>query len=287
MPEKLQQILASLGLDLIQAQIYWQIYSNPKASVSDLANELGTYRKKIYEGLSALEKIGLLEKIEGNGLNKTKSSVQNLPFANSTNSTSSKVEQRKIEPKIKYQAKSPAIIQTLLKAKQHEASKFLLDFEDILPSLQTKFWESKVKSEVRIFNGENKFKYLLNTILLETEDYTEFLCFNEGEDLLNLFDADYFFQVWSPRRIAKNCFARILANGQNPKHNLTQKTAQQKLRQVKSLPNNRHDLGAFWLIGSKVIFWDTTQIKAILIENESVAKILANMFEITWDNLEK
>ena len=49
MPEKLQQILASLGLDLIQAQIYWQIYSNPKASVSDLANELGTYRKKIYE----------------------------------------------------------------------------------------------------------------------------------------------------------------------------------------------------------------------------------------------
>ena len=84
MPEKLQQILASLGLDLIQAQIYWQIYSNPKASVSDLANELGTYRKKIYEGLSALEKIGLLEKIEGNGLNKPNDVNPNTTLSQTT-----------------------------------------------------------------------------------------------------------------------------------------------------------------------------------------------------------
>lgn len=254
MKQQIFTALLELGLDELEASIYWELLQKPEITILEISQNLATYRRKIYEGLDKLNHIGLVEKLDNFNSKKPN-----------------------------YRAKSPVVIQTLIKAKQHHTNKSLVDFQEVLPNLLTNFFEVGKVPEVRIFDGENKFKYLLNIILDEVPDGTNLLGFNEGDDLFDLFDPDYFINVWVEKRIAKNCFAKVLVNADGRLKDQQIPLNSQKLREVRILNNTKSDTSAFWIIGNKVIFWDTQSIKAVLIENQEIARLMTQIWQISWE----
>ena len=56
-------------------------------------------------------------------------------------------------------------------------------------------------------------------------------------------------------------------------------------RDSKILSNSMEDKGCYWIAGDKIIFWDTATPKAILIENNLLAGLMAKQFELIWDQI--
>jgi sugar-specific transcriptional regulator TrmB len=247
----IKKTLLEIGLSEMATKVYLQIYQNPKQNITEIAQNLGIYRRKIYESLDELEGLNLL----------------------------GKSDQRYKE----FRLKSPVFLKTMLKDKQHKLNKNLLDFEEVLPSLLTNFFEKGKIPEVRIFDQSNKFKYLFNTILDEIDPKDEILNYNEGDDFYKIVDIDYFFEVWVEKRIKKNIFIRVLANINNSVLDREIPKDSQKYRETRFLKNSNGIKGCYWIIGSKIILWDTIAVKAILIENLILAKLMKNQFEINWD----
>ncbi len=125
-----------------------------------------------------------------------------------------------------------------------------------------------------------KFTYLLTTILEECSDGVEMVSFNENNDIYSIIDAKYFFEIWVEKRIGKSIFNRILSHNKNTFVNEQKNLDSEKLRKCKILPVSSPDQGCYWIIGNKIIFWDTFTPKAILIENKALAMVLMFNFEL-------
>lgn len=250
MPHVLQLPLSQIGLDQREINTYLIINQNPIITVSDLSRETGLGRNKVYEILKKLSDLGLLEYPKDYG--------------------------RKII------LKSPNVIGTLLKSKKYDINSTIQNFEENLPSLITNFYDYKKEPEVRLYEGSNKFVLLMNQVLQEAENGIEMVSFNEGDDFYEIVDINYFLGIWIEERAKKNIFNKILVTHNN---SLFQKHSPQneiKLREMKTLPN-QNNKGCYWVIGNKVIHWDTINAKAILISNQSIADSMKLQFQIVWD----
>jgi hypothetical protein len=182
---------------------------------------------------------------------------------------------------------SPAIVFTLLKQKQYEINRSVVDLQEELPHILANFFDQKTSLDVKVFDGENKFSYLLTTILDECADGVEMVSFNENNDIYNIINFKYFFDVWVEKRVSKRIFNKMLLHPKNTTYTKDQKAIDGlKLREGKHLPSSLSDQGCYWIIGSKIILWDTVTPKAILIENKVLAEVLKSGFELVWRILE-
>jgi hypothetical protein len=58
------------------------------------------------------------------------------------------------------------------------------------------------------------------------------------------------------------------------------------MRKCKILPSSQSNQGCYWIIGSKIILWDTVTPKAIQIESKVLSEVLKTNFYQVWDRLE-
>jgi sugar-specific transcriptional regulator TrmB len=250
---QLSKSLQSLELSKTAIQVYMILLQTPDCSISEMCNQTGSYRRKIYESIDELKAIGLVER--------------ESDYSRSIN------------------IKSPSVVHTMLKNKQYEINKSIQIYEEMLPSLLTGFYEQGGGQTIRIFDSINKFIYLFVTILDEIEDTTDMISFNESDDLYAVLDHNYFFNVWIAKRIKKRVSNRILVNSQNSKKDTELATDPNKLREFRVLPQSIKEGGCYWVFGSKVIVWDTLSPKAIYIENQILATLLTNQFNLTWQSI--
>ena len=253
MPHILQQPLTQIGLDQSEIQIYLLINAFPNINVSDISRETGLGRNKVYDVLKNLAEIGLLEHERDYG--------------------------RRII------LKSPSVIGTLLKSKKYEINSTINNFEETLPSLITSFYDAKREPEMKLFEGTNKFVYLMNQVIQEAENGSEMFSFNEGDDFYEIVDINYFLGIWIEERVKKNIFNKILVTNDNSLFQKHRGQNEVKLREMKLLPKHNHNTGCYWVIGSKIIHWDTINAKAILIINPVMAQNLRMSFELLWDRI--
>ena len=250
----LHKSLAQIGLDDNQIKVYLLLLENNNFNVTDISRETGIGRNKIYDILKELAQLELIDHTKDFG--------------------------RKIL------LKSPSIIGTLLKNQKYQVNHTINDFETILPNLITNYFETKVEPEIKIYEGVNKFVYLMNLILSESQDGEELLSFNESQDLWNIMDYKYFESVWINGRVRKNIFAKILLRNDLSQrefllHEITLDST--KFRQMKILKNPAVVSGCYWIIGNKVIHWDTLNAKAVLISNSTITDNMRLNFELVWN----
>lgn len=247
---KIIEAVVELGLSQFEAKIYAILVELKNPTITQLCIETGSYRRKVYEALEKLNGADLIE------------------FA-SDYSRNIKV-------------KSPVVLDTLLKSKQYELNKVSLNYQDLLPQLLTNFYTEGKEPAIQVFDGLNKFKYLFNTLLDQTPENIEMLSYNESQDLYDILDLPYFLNVWVEKRIAKKVFAKVLANGDNLDAKKEQTRDKQKYREIRILANKANNKGCFWLIGNKIILWDTFTVKAVVIENQLIAGMFKDLFENDW-----
>ena len=250
---KLHSALIGLGMDDLAANIYQALLDRSDTSITQLCTQTGQYRAKIYTALESLKAIGLIE--------------------------------RENDFKRQIKVSSPSTVFTMLKQKQYEVNRSVVDLETELPYILANYFDRKDTLDVKVFDGENKFTYLLTSILDECVDGTPMCSFNENNDIYNIVDAGYFFDVWIEKRITKKIFNRILLHPKNTHTYSQQPLDKNKFRGTKVLPSSLSDQGCYWIIGSKIIFWDTVTPKAILIENKVLALVLMSNFELVWEGL--
>ncbi len=251
---KLNKAMEKLGISPLGILVYTNLLDNPEMSISDICTIAGQYRAKIYEALNELKVIGLIE--------------------------------RENNYKRQIQVASPSTIFNLLKQKQYEINRSVVDLEQELPYILANYFDQKDNLDIKVFDGQNKFTYLLTSILDECVDGTEMISFNENNDIYDIIDSRYFFDVWVEKRVEKSIFNKILSHPDNTFVRSQKVFDGQKLRKCKILPSSKSDQGCYWIIGSKIILWDTVTPKAIQIENKILSEVLKTNFYQVWDGLE-
>ena len=248
---QLAKTLSALELSKIAIQIYTALLNDSGLSISDMCTQTGVYRRKIYEAIEELKEIGLIE--------RENDYTRNLVI------------------------KSPSVVHILLKNKQYEINKSIQNYEEILPGLLTGFYEQGNNPTIRVFDNTNKFIFLFVTILDEIESGSDMISYNESDDLYELLDHNYFFNIWVSKRIKKQIRNRILTNKRNSKVPLEHPVDENQLREFKILPSSVKEGGCYWVFNTKVILWDTTSPKAVYIENKVFADLMRNQFELIWE----
>lgn len=251
---KLTKALEQIGLSQQSIKVYFLLFNDSELSITQICNHLGMYRAKIYDFLEELKEFDLISR---------------------ENDYSRKIF-----------VASPSVVFNILKRKQYELNRSLVDLEEEMPNILASYSDKKGTLDVKVFDGENKFIYLMTSILDECVEGSEMISYNEGNDLYDIFDATYFLETWVNRRIQKLIFNKILLNRDNkftPNQILQDKT---KYRECRVLETSNSEQGCYWVIGNKVIFWDTLTPKAVLIENKTIAQLLKSNFYQVWDNLD-
>ena len=251
--QKLNKALQKLGFSPLSIKVYEILLDNPELSITEICSNTGQYRAKIYESLEELKSFGLIE--------------------------------RENNYKRQIQVSSPSTVFNLLKQKQYEINRSVVDLEQELPYILANYFDQKDNLDIKVFDGQNKFVYLLTSILDECVDGAEMVSFNENNDIYDIIDSRYFFDVWVEKRLEKSIFNRILSHPENTFVRTQMKFDSQKMRQCKILPNSQSNQGCYWIIGSKIIFWDTVTPKAIQIESKVLSEVLKTNFYQVWERL--
>ena len=249
---KINAILSLLGLNQFEIQMYIFLLNNKKANITTICKQFGAYRQKVYTALESLQKLELIEK---------------------HNDFSRKII-----------IKPPSILATKIKKKQYEINNAELVFEELLPELMGGFQAQESYSHIQIFDGLNRFRYLFSTILDDAlpED-KELLMFNEGDDMYETLDVNYFLNIWVEKRVKKGIYAKILTNAKNSVAKDEVQKNNQKFRESRVLSTSFNASGCFWVLGSKVILWDTLQRRAIVLKGSSISDFYKNIFYSFWE----
>ena len=245
--EFIKELFGAFDLDEFDAKTYIYLLETSDNNISNIAQQLKTYRVKIYRSLEILKK----RKLINDDLS----------------------------------AKSPKILKSLLKQKQYQMSSQFRKFEEYLSKLEDNYEMPSKQIFSKTFEGVNQFVNLFVTILDSVADGVEMLSYNESNDLYKILDTNYFFEIWVQKRVSKNIFNRILVNPNNKYFDTEVKKDSKLLRTTKKLDlKSANQNGCYWVIdSSKIIFWDTEVPKAILIDNSLIGSLLTQQFNQIWD----
>ena len=240
--------LLEINLDSVSANIYLEILANQTITITQIARDLRTNRVKIYECLEILRNLGLMSK-----------------------------DSLMIEP--------PSRVVAMLRHKEIQARRLSDDLSEILPSYLSDYYSKSKVSKVKIYEGKNEFIKLQNQSVDELKDGGEILIFSEGLEMYDVIDPYYYNIELSSRRKNKNKTARIIASHDNDILVSHANRNEQLDRQVKVLPKGFSSLGTIAIYDNRIINWNTVIPRAIMIEDEVMAKVYRDIFNFFWDRL--
>ena len=250
----LESALKELGLTDFESQLYQLLIKSKDLNVAKLAQKLGVYRLKIYDGIKRLESLDLLKKDEDSS------------------------KQIYLEP--------PSKILTNLKRKEIQISTLSQNLEEYLPQLQNEYYSNRRDPLVKIYEGKSQFLQIFHQVLDEMQSGQELKIIGEGQDFYNIIDFEYYYNTWRPARIAKQITSKVLWKtpvlGEVRQLLLSDK---KEFRQSKILPNSLTTQGSVWITPNFIINWITVLPKAIVIQEQSIVKFYNEMFESLWNGV--
>jgi sugar-specific transcriptional regulator TrmB len=242
------QALYDIGLDNLQAQLYYDLLLNPRMTISELAKDYGVHREKIYLASQKLVDIGL-----------------------ATYPKSSK----------KINIESPSKIYILLKQKKFHFAKTEKDFVDVLPDLLPLYMTEIQKPIVQLYEGIDNFFGVFDQFIEEAKE--EILCFANPDYLHQVIQLDY-LKPLIQKRILNKVPIRIISSKTNLYDGDLQSNPND-MRTIKYLNNVSNYRGTIYLSGYKIAIFNSTNQRAIQIHDKVVSETFRFMFDSIWNGL--
>jgi sugar-specific transcriptional regulator TrmB len=245
--------LVELGLNDEQIKIYLYYLTNNKPNISAICNELEINRVRGYQIITQLEQMQLLIKVGANN---------------------SKVI-----------AASPLEVLQKLKAKLNTTQNLSESLSFSIPALIESYFTVNQFPKVKYYHGRDGFRTLLDINLLELASGSEYLGMFEDQKFVDII-GDAFLRGWIKRRTEKNITLKLIASVDNKlaKSKITKE--QSYMGEIKFTKSTVADIGTLSIAGSKIIYWNTNTLEAMVIENEEINKFFRTIFYILWESLE-
>ena len=245
--------LQKLGFSPLAIQVYEILAQNPDYNIKQISDKVGVYRLKIYQALDELTEAELV--------------VRGGDYT------------RKIE------ISPPSKLLTILQYRETQMNRAADDLAKALPDLQSSYYSSGREPITKIYQGKREFAQIFHQILDETNRGEEMLIFSEGQDFYDIINIEYFIENWMKPRIKKGVFVKILVRSDNFELQNYKKYDKDHLREMKVLPKEFNALGSVWVCGNKVLNWNTSMARVIVITDSIMAKFYRNLFEMLWNNM--
>jgi HTH-type transcriptional regulator, sugar sensing transcriptional regulator len=239
----LDKYLLKIGLNEKQAKVYLASLELGPAPVNKISKKSGLIRTTVYEVLEALKQKGFVSHY----LNKKVSY---------------------------YLAQEPeSIIETI-----KERAKTI---EGILPQLRALNGYSRTLPSVRLYQGHDGIRLIMEEILSEAK---ELLCFGSVEDLFK--EMPTYHQEFIEKRIKKKIPLRMILK-ETQKSQDRKKLAHKYLMQVKILPKNIDFFGMTFIWKNKIAMFSwRSDLVGVVTTNEVLSNTQKAMFESIWNFLD-
>jgi hypothetical protein len=238
---------SKLGISQLACDVYQFFLFNPGKNITDCAKDLSLHRFKVYELLEELQKYKLAQH---------------------------KDKKISIEP--------PSALASLLEYNSLVLNTQLHELQQVIPRIE----EENIfinDSLVQIYARKNEFLEIFHRILSESSRDSEFCVYANMDDFFGIIDLDYFNKYFTPTRIKKNIFSKILCCGNVSTKSLEAfKITKEYKRDVKYLMEENKSGATYWVIEDKVVFWNTQLVRAIVIKDQAVANLMRQSFNILW-----
>jgi sugar-specific transcriptional regulator TrmB len=232
------------------------LLNSEEFNVAQIADQLGTYRLKIYDSFRILENLGLVHRVSPNS------------------------KEIKLEP--------PSKILANLQRKKYELDLLTGSLESVLPQLQSQYYTHSKNPIVKVYEGKTQFLNIFHQILEETNKGEKIRMYGENDDFYGVIPFDYFRQTWGKKRVEKGVHVNVIWKEPIPKEVYAiMAFSKEEFRDSRILPKEYGSSGAFWVTPHKIINWNTVLPKAIVIEDEILVKMYQDMFDLIWKSLPK
>jgi hypothetical protein len=240
-------IFAELGISKLACDVYQFFLFNPEMTITECAKDLNLQRLKVYQLIDELRYFKLAS-------HQDKKVIVEPPSA--------------LTALLEYQSLK-------LTTKAHELQQIIPQIEE-----ENVFFKDSV---VQVFSRKGEFLDIFHRVITEAKAGDELLSYGSVDDFYGIIDLDYFLKYFISARLKKNIFTRMIACGKiayETKLNF-EKTSQLK-REIRYVNEPAEFGSTYWIIGDKIIFWNTQLVRAVVIKDKSAASLVKQSFEALW-----
>lgn len=243
----LDPALEELGLTESEKKLYLLSLSLGPTPIAAFAGHLGISRPNVYKVIAGLETHGL------------------AAFSDKASRTRKFV----VEP--------PHALLKRLKEKRERMEQVDRGVLGALPDLLALYQQADDATSLKVYDTKQAWVDAFFQVLDETEG--EYLFFGNVEKFLAF--APSVQQRWVEERVRKGVKGRLLALP-SPALDMKRRQDSEELRETRVLPDMPPFDASFLIFGKKVVIWQPRAPLAILVEDDSVVKMLRSVFETLW-----
>lgn len=244
----LEAILRDLGVADLDIHLYLLLIKKGGQSVSSLSRQLKVERPTVYAAIERLQELSLIP-------------PHKTPYT------------RRVI------AESPRRVLALLEQKRTSLAQQQQGIETVLPDLLAEFSARTPTTAFRVFEGKEQFLTIFEEVLQEAKD--EILYFGDAQSFINLEGLQY-ERAWIKKRIQKNIFFKMLVFETAVTHDF-KKDDERERRETRFLPSAHTFTSSFMVYGNKVLLWSPVAVRAIVIEDSTIAPMFVQLFANSWD----
>lgn len=248
----LNKSLTELGLDDFEISLYFLLLDKINPRITNLAQNLGVQRLRVYQALEKMQSLGLLVKNDIKDKNKLLIELEN-----------------------------PNKIVSLLKQKESQLRRLNSDLEQVLPGFVSRFFQPLRNSAVRIYQGRNQFEDFFNSIL--TEEKIQIYHFGSNDAIVDLLDWEL-AQDWVQKRVKQGTATKELIFSSHFIKTRQEKDSEE-MRQIKYLPKNYEKPASYLIYHDKVAIWNALVPRIVVISDPVIQELFKANFEILWEVL--
>lgn len=250
--EKLSEILRTplqeLGLNDQESHLYVVSLSLGPSPIAVLAKHLGMARPNVYKLIAGLEKQGLAR------FSEKKKFTRN------------------------FIVESPTRLLELHREKQRAIAQTDERLTSFMPDLLALHQQGELPTNIKIIQGPDQFLKLFFQII--EEENKESCYFGSAQDFIGLISWPQ-EKEWIAQRMKKGMRIKALLLPSEDANTL-RSSDPKELRETRIIKNDKPFTSSFQLFANKVIFWQPKTPIAVLVEDEYIAGMMKNVFEMLW-----
>lgn len=244
--------LKELGLSEFEIKLYTVSLLLGPSPLSKLSEHLGISRPNVYKIIKGLEQHGLVRFSDRKKYART------------------------------FMVESPTVVLEKLRKKRDRAGEVDFHLTSVMPDLITLYRQGETPTKIKAIEGKDQFEKLSEMILEEANGTTEF--FGSLTAAINSTSLET-QKDYGERRARKGIMLRSLIF---PDKNLESFLGINKkmMRELRFFKDMQPFPASFQIFANKVIIWQPKVPMAILIEDENLALMFRNIFEVFWKQSE-
>ena len=243
--QNLTHALTFLGITPKQRELYLLSLSHGPSSVLQISELLSISRPNVYKLIDALDAVGL---------------------SNFSDRTSRKK---------KFSIAPPTKLLQLLDEKKEAIQEVRERISSDMPELLGHYKQGERGPNVRILSGKRAFRDMFFQVLDETNS-VEFC--GSAVDFMEVFSASD-GERWRQERLRKDVELKLLVFRNDQ---ISPQEDADELRVVKNLKDLDGFTSSFLLAGDRAVIWQPESKVAILIEDQSIVKMMKSLFTHLW-----